>query len=268
MDETRAITFERPIRAVLFDKDGTIIDSLNPWAEALRLVCRAIVWRAKAPYIKHASEIVNQALASIGVNERTVDRAGLLATSNSDTILLTIRRSLSSTLNSVLIDSTLQEALNSDQGFRALVEGILALKYPAGVPPCQAIEGAEELLRHLYDNGIPLGLATSDDEALAMKQLDELEWSKYFCFFSFGDTAVRRKPDPWAVLEFEKVVGIPVREIAIVGDTDVDYQMARAAGAGTFVKVIESLSGVSSILFPKLATSGVIGNVRRFSDKS
>lgn len=256
MDETQAITFERPIRAVLFDKDGTILDSLSPWAEALRFVCRAIVWRAKAPYVKHASEIVNHALASIGVNGRTVDRAGLLATSDSNTILAAIHRSLSNTLNSVLIDSSLREALNDDQRFRALVESILASKYPAGAPHCRAIEGAAELLRHLYENGIPLGLATSDDEAMAMKQLDELGWSKYFCFFSFGDNSLRRKPDPWAVLEFEKAVGVPVGEIAVVGDTDVDYQMARAAGAGTFIKVMESLSGVSSVLFSKLASSG------------
>jgi phosphoglycolate phosphatase len=255
MDETQATTFERPIRAVLFDKDGTILDSLNPWAEALRHVCRAIVWRAKAPYIKHASEIVNQALASIGVSRSTIDRTGLIATSDSNTILAAMRRSLSNTLNSVLIDSSLREALNDDQRFRELVESILVSKYPAGAPHCRAIEGAAELLRFLYENGIPLGLATSDDKAMAMKQLDELGWSKYFCFFSFGDTALRPKPDPWVVLEFEKAVGVPVGEIAVVGDTDADYQMARAAGAGTFINVIESLTGMSSVLFSRLAFS-------------
>lgn len=265
MDETRAITFERPIRAVLFDKDGTIIDSLNPWAEALRLVCRAIVWRAKAPYIKHASEIVDQALASVGVKRGYVDDRGLLATSNSQTILAAIRHSLAGALDHTLIDSDLHETLEDDQRFKVFVEGILASKYPDGIPPCQTIEGANELLRLLYENEIPLGLATADSEATTLKQLDEFGWRKYFSFLSFGDTALRLKPDPWAVFEFEKVVGIPAGEIAVVGDTDVDYKMACAARVGIFVRVIESLAGVGPILFSKITAAGDGGKIHRFS---
>jgi phosphoglycolate phosphatase len=114
-------------------------------------------------------------------------------------------------------------------------ESILADLYPNGEPPFRAMSGADRLLAALAGAGFPLGLATSDDYGRTMGVLTRLGWLERFVFFSCGDTAAETKPSPWSVREFSRVVGVPCSRIAVVGDTEVDREMATSAGAGLFV---------------------------------
>jgi phosphoglycolate phosphatase-like HAD superfamily hydrolase len=60
----------RGIRAVLFDKDGTLVDSLGPWAEAERALCETLAARrfaAPRSGSGPAAAVVGAMLADIGV---------------------------------------------------------------------------------------------------------------------------------------------------------------------------------------------------------
>jgi phosphoglycolate phosphatase len=229
------------VRAALFDKDGTLVDSLGPWAEALRLVCRELIDRAAptAMPLPERRAIEEKALASIGVRSDGVAHDGVLAVGPSETVLMALRLSL-------------DEALGGRRDPRRVgleVAEILGSLYPGGIPPCRPMPGADEALRALVELGIPIGLATSDDEAVALSQLEEFGWRHLFAFLSFGDTAPRPKPDPWATLEFARVVGVDPGSVAVVGDSPADRGMASSAGALLFVEVVDSLVGLTDELF-------------------
>lgn len=236
---------DRPlVDAVLFDKDGTLVDSLGPWAEAEALVCRGIldgiVGAPEAPGGREAA--VSAALASVGVRGGIVDPEGILATSGGDVNLEALRLSLSASLGRS--SGPLADAPSFGREFSRRLRAL----YPEGMPPVRPMPGAEDALRELSEAGLPLGLATSDDRGMSLRQLDAFRWRSRFAFMAFGDTAPRRKPDPWMALEFMRVLRIAPERVAVVGDTSADQGMARAAGVGLYVKVSGSIEGLAAFL--------------------
>jgi phosphoglycolate phosphatase len=228
------------VQAVLFDKDGTLIDSLGPWAEAERLICVAIIDGSAPKDFSGASraKAVADALAAVGVHDGVVDKSGILARSGGDVNLETLRRSLARSLGGA------RGCLSGAPSFAREFSRILHLLYPKGMPPFRPMPGADEALRALAEAGIPLGLSTADDRAPSLRQLEAFGWLERFVFLSFGDTALRPKPDPWAVLEFARLVCVEPGSVAVVGDTASDRGMAFSAGAGVYLEVSDSLSGI------------------------
>jgi phosphoglycolate phosphatase len=236
------------VRAVLFDKDGTLLDSLGPWGEALRLVCRELIDRdalVSMPLTERRA-IEEKILASIGVLSDGVAHDGILAVGPSESVLAALRLSLDEALG----------GRREGRRFGREVAGILGSLYPGGIPRCRPMPGADETLRALAELGLPLGLATSDDEAVALSQLEEFGWRPLFVFLSFGDTSPRPKPDPWAALEFARLVGVSPASVAVVGDSPADREMARSAGALLFVEVVDSLVGLAGELLGAECVSG------------
>ena len=232
------------VDAVLFDKDGTLIDSLGPWAEAESLICRAIVdgHPAAPENLGKRSAAVTEALAAVGVAGGAVDPNGILATSGGDANLDALRRSLSTSLGGPL------GCLSDPSSFALEFSRILHALYPLGMQPFRPMPGAGEALRALSEAGIPLGLATSDDRRMSLRQLEAFGWKERFAFMAFGDTAPRRKPDPWMAQEFSRVLKVDLSRIAVIGDTPADYGMARSAGVRLFVKVAGSIEGLAPFL--------------------
>jgi phosphoglycolate phosphatase len=115
--------------------------------------------------------------------------------------------------------------------------------------------GADESLRALSEAGIPLGLATSDDRRMSLLQLEAFGWRERFAFMAFGDTALRRKPDPWMAQEFSRVLKLDLSRVAVIGDTPADYGMARAAGVSLYVKVTGSIEGLAPFLLGRASAA-------------
>ncbi len=88
-----------------------------------------------------------------------------------------------------------------------------------------------DTLDHLAGCGLPLGIATNDVEAVARDQISILGFSGYFTFIVGCDSGHGAKPGPGMVHAFAAHTGIPPAEIAMVGDSLRDLQTARAAGA-------------------------------------
>lgn len=217
----------RGIEAVLFDKDGTLMDSLIPWAAAERGLCDALVERRLSA--ERRGEQVSRMLADLGIVSGAVDRRGLLATGTSAAIMEALRRSLETAAGSRV----------DPEAFSSEVAEILRRLYPAGGPEVAPMVGADRLLSALRAEGFTLGLSTSDDYSRTMAELDRFGWRRHFAFIACGDTAREPKPSPWSVREFSRVASVPCSSIAVVGDTDTDRAMAKAAGAGLFILVTD-----------------------------
>lgn len=216
----------------MFDKDGTLVDSLGPWAAAERALCEGLILRLSVVGAAERETLIVDMLAELGIRNGLVDRSGLMATGTSSAILSALRRRL---------ETVVGEEIDSEI-FRTEATDILARAYPSGGPQSLPMSGANHVLGALRSAGFPLALATSDDFARTAADLCRLEWNGYFRFLSCGDTALEPKPSPWSVLEFARLVGISPASIAVVGDTEVDGQMAESAGVGLYVKIIDSLS--------------------------
>ena len=92
------------------------------------------------------------------------------------------------------------------------------------------IEGAVELIRHLYDEGIPLALATSSWERVMDTVLDAFKIRSYFRSVISGSTLPKSKPDPAIYLLSAERLGVPPKDCLVLEDTAAGVLAAKRAG--------------------------------------
>ena len=98
--------------------------------------------------------------------------------------------------------------------------------------------GVEQTLGRLAASGLALGVATMDSEENARAGLTRLGLHRHLDFLCGADSGFGQKPQGGMVAAFSRHLGIPAREIMVVGDTPHDLRMARAGGAGWAVGVL------------------------------
>ena len=100
------------------------------------------------------------------------------------------------------------------------------------------------LFQGLAGRGCRLGVATMDLEASARGALSKLQVLEHLDFLCGCDSGHGEKPEPGMVLAFCQACGLSPGEVAVVGDTPHDMNMARAAGVGMAVAVTSGAAGL------------------------
>jgi phosphoglycolate phosphatase len=77
--------------------------------------------------------------------------------------------------------------------------------------------------------GIAMGVCTSKAGALTRQLLDELDLTRHFAAVAGGDDVRARKPDPSHVLHVLERMGVPADNAIYVGDSETDVKTARNA---------------------------------------
>lgn len=90
--------------------------------------------------------------------------------------------------------------------------------------------GAVELLDRCREAGISLAICTNKLEALSVKLLAELGLTRYFRAVIGSDTLGIAKPDAAPYLEAVRRAGAEARRSLMIGDSETDILLARAAG--------------------------------------
>jgi phosphoglycolate phosphatase-like HAD superfamily hydrolase len=96
------------------------------------------------------------------------------------------------------------------------------------------LDGVEETLRTLSEQGYLLGLTTGGVEAAAHIKLARAGLNHYFSFGGYGsDSTDRAELTRCAITRAGRVLGnrLDARRILVVGDTPKDVDAARAVGA-------------------------------------
>lgn len=184
-----------PVRAVVFDLDGTLIDSVPDIAAALNR-CLADEGRAT---------LTEQGVAKLvgGGARELVARALGAATPGND-------------VDRVLTD-------------------FLALYEAAPVSHTRLYPVARELLGTLRDAGVPLAICTNKPKPLTDLILDRLDLASYFTVIWGGEPGRPLKPDAACLRTVCEQLSVTPAETLMVGDSHTDIDAARASGCPSIV---------------------------------
>lgn len=181
-------------RLVMFDLDGTLIDSVPDLAEA---VDRMLAELGRPP---------------AGV-EKVRDWVG-----NGARVL--VRRALADDIDHAGVSETqTEEALARFLDIYADCHNLTAL-YP----------GVHELLETLSTAAVELAVVTNKPERFVAPLLEQVGLGGYFRWIIGGDTLPQQKPDPAALLQVMRLAGVEATQSLFVGDSRNDVLAARAAG--------------------------------------
>ncbi len=227
-----------PIRAILFDKDGTLIDYRATWQAANRAAAADLAAAAG-----QGDAFTDELLRRLGYEPATGEFAAdspLLWATNAE---IAARWSMAPELAGVGDVLARVERYFADQ---------------AAFPPVPVTDLAA-LFDRLTARGLKLGVATMDSTAAAEATLARLAVRDRIAFVAGADGGFGLKPDPGMVLGFCRALGLAPAEVLVVGDHPADLAMARAAGAGVAVAVLTggcppaALHGQADLVLPSIA---------------
>jgi len=212
------------IKAVLFDKDGTLIDFRATWLPAYEAIVRDLFG---------ADPALSDRLLQAGGYDRTtgrIDPTSVLAAGTNGQI---------AALWATFVGRTDVATLAEEVNLRFMRHAETSLVAVTDLPA---------LFGRLRGRGLRLGVATNDSRIGLEAQIRRLAIGSLLDFCCGYDSGHGEKPGPGMVHAFARSLDLPASAIAVVGDSLHDLEMARAAGAGLAVGVLTGASPRETLL--------------------
>ena len=209
-------------KAIVFDKDGTLIDFNSTWLPAYHF--------AALEFANDNSELAHQLLGQHGYDhtQNRVIGGSLLAAGNNHDIALAWSELLPEEIDNETLEKHSQR-LNQ----------IFQQKGAECVAPVPELKTTIQSLKEL---GLKLGVATSDSYAGIQNTLQSFEVLQHFDFLCGYDSGHGVKPEGGMVHAFCNTVNVAPAQTIVVGDNSHDIEMGRNAGVGLCVGVLTGTS--------------------------
>lgn len=181
-------------RLVMFDLDGTLVDSVPDLAAAIDRMLQEL---GRAP-------------------------AGVAAVRNwvGNGARVLVRRALAGDIeHGSVVDAEAEVALARFLEIYTDCHQLTRL-YP----------GVHELLEALSTAAVELAVVTNKPERYVGPLLEQVGLGSYFRWIIGGDTLPQQKPDPAALLQVMRLAGVTAQQSLFIGDSRNDVLAARAAG--------------------------------------
>jgi phosphoglycolate phosphatase len=180
-----------PLRAIIFDLDGTLVDS----AEDLRAA-------------------LNQLLGGLGLRPIEANEIkGMIG----DGVLKMVERAL--------------VAAHGDPRQKdALLPRFLEIYQANSANLTRCFPAVPETLDLLHSKGFRLAVVTNKPVLATNRILEALSLAEFFTVVVGGDSVQQRKPHPAPLLEAARRLGVEVSQSLMVGDNIHDVEAAHAAG--------------------------------------
>lgn len=207
----------RHIKALLFDKDGTLVDFEATWGPTYQTAARAMFGDDTA--------LIGRILTKGGLT-----RNGRFAA------------------NSLLAAGSYRDIAEDWKAYTDghTTESALALLTPhfenGAVNNAAPITDLSALFKRLKSLGYTLGIATNDTEASARRTAGRLIDAGDIDFIVGCDSGYGGKPEPGMFQAFAGAVGMAPENIAMIGDNMHDLEMGRRGNAGALIGVLSGAS--------------------------
>jgi phosphoglycolate phosphatase len=201
-------------KAVLFDKDGTLIDSNGTWVPFYKSILETE--RGLGPEAVEAKMVA----AGFDPASQTFQAGSVLAGGTTRQLVEMWWEHETPEMHTLLA-----KRFNSEFA-------PLALKH---MKPLMDLTPVLDALRRL---GLKLGVATNDGETSAIGHMRALDVEHYFEAIIGADSVDEPKPSGQMIELFSQKTGFAPHEIAMVGDNTHDLEEARNGGAGLAIGVL------------------------------
>jgi phosphoglycolate phosphatase len=202
------------IKGILFDKDGTLIDSDETWVPVYRYLLEKDFGLSPAEA---------EAMMELGGYDRA--RNGFKAGSV-----------LASGTTAQLVD--LWWPTLSPEEKRTRVHALDHDYHEIAGQSLQVLLPLEPVLDELSELGFALGVATNDSQASAESHIRRLGIAHKFAAIIGWDSVPAAKPSGDMIRRFADIAGLDPAEIAMVGDNTHDIEEGRRGGAGLCIAVL------------------------------
>ena len=218
---------------VIFDKDGTLIDSMKIWPELIS--CRVQVLQRKLGFNSEIARLAERVMGLKDNGEVTLRSVIVIGT----------REQTAAAVNAVLY---LHLGLPWDSGLAAVLEAFAEADSEMGLA-AQAlpVSGALELLWALQEAGIKVAVATNDSLLRTKSLLQQAGMDIFISAYACRDEVREGKPAPDLFLLACERLGLEPKECVVVGDSLLDVKMGNAGGAGLTVGVLTGASTVEDL---------------------
>ena len=179
-----------PWSLVLFDLDGTLVDSAADIAEAVNRMLDEL---------GHAREDEALVRSWIGLGAHA------------------------------LVESALRHA-GSKVGADAVMPGFMVHYEDCLLLNARLYPGTAEMLDALAGAGVAVSMATNKPERMARVLAEAMGIDHHFRHVVGGDTLAERKPSAMPLLHLAALHGVAAKDTLMVGDSEADAGAARAAG--------------------------------------
>jgi len=223
------------LEAVIFDKDGTLIDVHHYWSSMIKI--RASLIAKKWLLGQTRVEVENFLVDVMGVDLSTgrMKPNGPVGVKSREYIVDTVTNTLR--LREVDVDKEEIEGIFLEAD-RKTSKDIL--------PLLKLLPGVENLLVSLEKCGVTMIVASTDVTSRTKIAMKALKIDHFFSEIFGGDSVKRTKPSPDLVIKAIKKCNLVPNKIVVIGDHPVDIEMGLSAHSGLNIGVLTGLSNIAS----------------------
>lgn len=239
---TRLADEDKPIKGLLFDKDGTLIYLDDLWIQPTADFIEILLKRDPKDF---KQEEINQVLSEIGIVDGQLLANSMAASGTIQSQADFLSQYIHQSAESICLEMT-------DYFTNYLKDNPDKL-----VPVCDL----QNLFKELKEKGYAVGLATSDSRKPTDMALELLGIAELLDFVATPDE-YEEKPHPQALQQFANQAQLKMEEILYIGDSFIDMQFGKH-GAGS----VGVLTGNTSAQELEGRADFIVDSVAIFFDK-
>lgn len=202
-------------KAIIYDKDGTLMDFDAFWVPVARAAIEKIVKRATGADVSAAARISAKTEREIGISGGSTDPKGILCGGTYSQFAATLTKNLNEGGFPLRIDRQEVEKAVADNAGKGEILSVC--------------EDLRERLEEARKKAV-LFVVTTDDRAITEYCLEKLGIADLFEKIYCDDGITPHKPDPFAAEEIAGTLKAGKQDIFMIGDTATDKKFADGAG--------------------------------------
>jgi phosphoglycolate phosphatase len=223
-----------PIKLIIFDKDGVLLDLSQTWASTIVNIARHTesLIDGRVPH-RDLLKAIGVDLSADGKHGKVLEN-GLFASGTYGSLIPVWGE----------LDATLIDIMNtpaySDEMMAIATRSVRGKTAPKG-----AVQPA---LAELKSDGYQLGVVTNDGAPTTAINLDDLGLTAMMDHIVTADSGHGRKPEPGGILAICDRLGVAPDETVMIGDTHADHDAAIAAACRHVIAVTNEAPNIPAFM--------------------